>query len=299
MNGLKTLSLFDLHCDTAHELLAQNCRLCRNSLHIDLDRLCQYQNATQVFAVWTPDTLTGPARFENACRVIDNFKAEIKQNASRIALCRTYDEMIAAHASGRVAAILGIEGGGAFDGRLENINALYEMGVRIVTVTWNGPNELACGVPDDGGLTDFGRAALDRMADLGMIVDLSHANRQSFEEITDYYQGAMIASHSNAYEVCDHVRNLLPDARKKLGLIGINLYPPFVGEDILPHIRAMKDCNLALGCDFDGVSSLPDGISGVQDLPKLYECMAQEFGENFANQVFFNNAMEYMKNYLR
>ena len=84
-----------------------------------------------------------------------------------------------------------------------------------------------------------------------------------------------------------------------MGLIGINLYPPFVGEDILPHIRAMKDCPLALGCDFDGVSSLPDGVSGVQDLPKLHAKLAQEFGETFANQVFFNNAMEYMKNYLR
>lgn len=293
------LSLFDLHCDTAHELVVQNCRLGRNNLHIDLNRLCRYQKAAQVFAVWTPDTLQGGTRFDNACRVIDNFKREIAQNADRIALCCTYDEIVAAHDGGRVAAILGIEGGGAFDGKIENIKVLHEMGVRIVTVTWNGPNELACGVPDDGGLTAFGRAALDCMADLGMIIDLSHANRQSFEEITEYYQGPMIASHSNAFEVCDHVRNLTPQARKKLGLIGINLYPPFVGEDILPHIRAMKDCPLALGCDFDGVSSLPDGVSGVQDLPKLHERLAQEFGETFANQVFFNNAMEYMKNYLR
>lgn len=299
MNGSKTLSLFDLHCDTAHELLVQNSRLSRNELHIDLDRLCRFERAAQVFAVWTPDTLCGAARFNNACRVIENFKTELAQNADRIALCRTYGEIVAAHESGRVAAILGIEGGGAFDGKIENIKALHEMGVRIVTITWNGPNELACGVPDDGGLTAFGRAALDCMAELGMIVDLSHANRQSFEEITAYYQGPMIASHSNAFEVCDHVRNLTPQARQKLGLIGINLYPPFVGEDILPHVRAMKDCNLALGCDFDRVSSLPDAIRGVQDLPKLHAKLSQEFGETFANQVFFNNAMEYMKNYLR
>lgn len=299
MNGSKTLSLFDLHCDTAHELVVQNCSLCKNDLHIDLDRLCAYQKAAQVFAVWTPNTLNGSARFDNACRVIENFKREIAQNQDRVALCRTYNEIVAAHESGRVAAILGIEGGGAFDGKIENIQTLHEMGVRIVTITWNGPNELACGVPDDGGLTEFGRAALDCMAERNMIVDLSHANRQSFEEITEYYQGPMIASHSNAFEVCDHVRNLTAQARQKLGLIGINLYPPFVGEDILPHVRAMKDCNLALGCDFDGVSSLPDGVSGVQDLPKLHVKLTQEFGETFANQVFFNNAMEYMKNYLR
>ena len=299
MNGSKMLSLFDLHCDTAHELAVQNCRLCRNDLHIDLERLCAYDRATQVFAVWTPDTLKGAARFANACRVIENLKREIAQNEDRISLCCTYDEIVAAHDVDRVAAILAIEGGGAFDGKIENIKALHKMGVRIVTVTWNGPNELACGAPDEGGLTEFGRAALDCMADLGMIVDLSHANRQSFEEITAYYSGPMIASHSNAFEVCDHVRNLTSQARKKLGLIGINLYPPFVGEDILPHIRAMQDCNLALGCDFDGVSSLPDGVNGVQDLPKLHEQLVREFGVTFANQVFFNNAMEYMKNYLR
>jgi membrane dipeptidase len=293
------LSLFDLHCDTAHELYRQNLPLCNNDLHIDLDRLSRYDKAVQVFAVWTPKDLSGAARFDNACRVIENFIGEIQKNADRIALCVNYDQIVAAHAQGKVAAILGIEGGGAFDGKLDNIDVLHAFGVRIVTVTWNGPNELACGVPDEGGLTDFGRAALDRMADLGMIVDLSHANRQSFEEITAYYQGPLMASHSNAFEVCDHRRNLLPQARKKLGLIGINLYPPFVGEDILPHISAMCECPLALGCDFDGVDALPDGVSGVQDLPKLHARIAQTFGLTYANNVFFNNAMEFMKNYLR
>lgn len=299
MNGSKTLSLFDLHCDTAHEFYRQHRPLDSNDLHIDLDRLSRYDRAVQVFAVWTPGHLTGADRFTNACRVIGNFTKEMEKNADRIALCRTYDQIIAAHNSGRVAAILGIEGGGAFDGRLEHIDALHALGVRIVTVTWNGKNELAAGVPDEGGLTDFGRAALDRMKQLGMIVDLSHANRQSFLDICDYHRGPLIASHSNACEICDHRRNLPPDARKKLGLIGINLYPPFVGEDILPHIRAMRECPLALGCDFDGVDALPDGIAGVQDLPKLHARLAQELDENFANHVFFDNAMEFMKNYLR
>lgn len=293
------LSLFDLHCDTAHELYRQNLPLCNNDLHIDLERLSHYDKAVQVFAVWTPKDLIGAARFENACHVIENFNEEIKKNADRIALCVNYDQIAAAHAQGKVAAILGIEGGGAIDGKLENIDVLHALGVRIVTITWNGSNELACGVPDEGGLTEFGRAALDRMAHLGMIVDLSHANRQSFEEIADYYQGALIASHSNAFEVCDHRRNLLPQARKKLGLIGINLYPPFVGEEILPHIAAMRECPLALGCDFDGVDALPDGINGVQDLPKLHARIVQAFGLTQANNVFFNNAMEFMKNYLR
>ncbi len=288
-------SLFDLHCDTAHELYVTACDLYTNSLHIDLERLCRYEKAVQVFAVWTPNTLAGADRFDNACCVIDNLIKQI----DRITLCRSYAEIEQAHASGKVAALLGIEGGGAFDGKLENINALYAKGVRLVTVTWNGPNELACGVPEEGGLTDFGRAALTRMAQLGMIVDLSHANRQSFAEIAAVYQGPLIASHSNAFEVCDHLRNLTPDARKKLGLIGLNLYPPFVGEDILPHIEAMQDCPLALGCDFDGVDALPDGISGVQDLPKLYERIVARWGEEFANRVFFKNAMDYMKNYLR
>ncbi len=292
-------SLFDLHCDTAHELYTGRCALHTNQLHIDLDRLSRYEKAVQVFAVWTPDALTGAARFDNACRVIDNFTREIQINSDRIALCCSYADILAAHEQGKVAAILGIEGGGAFDGKLENIDTLHALGVRIVTVTWNGANELACGVPDEGGLTDFGRAALTRMGERGIIVDLSHANRQSFDEITAFYQGPLIASHSNAYEICDHVRNLTPAARKKLGLIGLNLYPPFVGEDILPHIEAMRDCPLALGCDFDGVDALPDGMAGVQDLPKLYERIAQRLGTEFADHVFFNNAMEYMKNYLR
>ncbi len=292
-------SLFDLHCDTAHELYTKHCALYTNDLHIDLDRLRRFDKAVQVFAVWTPDDLTGSARFDNACRVIDNFTKELQKNADRIVLCRSYADILSAHEQGKVAAILGIEGGGVFDGTLENIDILHALGVRIVTVTWNGPNELACGVPDEGGLTEFGRAALTRMANLGIIVDLSHANRQSFDEITAFYQGPLIASHSNAFEICDHVRNLTPAARQKLGLIGLNLYPPFVGEDILPHIEAMRDCPLALGCDFDGVSALPDGIAGVQDLPKLYGRIAERFGAEFANHVFFNNAMEYMKNYLR
>lgn len=299
MSGSSTLSLFDLHCDTAHELYRRGASLCTNDLHIDLDRLCRYRRAVQVFAVWTPSDLCGAERFDNACRVIDALSEQIAQNADRIALCTTYDQIVAAHGQGKVAALLGIEGAGAFDGKLSHVDTLYQKGVRLVTVTWNGPNELACGVPDAGGVTEFGYQALARMAQLGMIVDLSHANPQSFAEIVEAYDGPLIASHSNAYEVCGHRRNLSATARKRLGLIGLNLYPPFVGEDVMAHIEAMRDCPLALGCDFDGVDALPDGIDGVQDLPKLYERIVQVYGTALADDVFFNHAMEFMKKYLR
>lgn len=305
------MNLFDLHCDTASELYAQKKSLAENDLHIDLARLCAFPRCAQLFAVWTPPELSGKERTDHALRVIDYFRNELEKNSKFIALCTSAEELDQTLSAGRVAALLGIEGGGALDGSLENLRRLHSLGVRVLTLTWNGKNELGAGNPDPDGLSPFGEKALAEMEALGVIADLSHANPATFRGALEHSSQPLIASHSNASEVFDHPRNLFPADRARLaqrqGVQGLNLCPCFVGdpprlEDLVDHAAALCQTApgfAALGCDLDGIDSMPEPIRGVQDLPLLYEAVSERLGEEAAQALFFQNAYSFFHKNLR
>lgn len=308
---LEDITLADLHCDTAYELYRQQLPLNNEYLHITLDKLKKYRNAVQVFAAWTDSKLKGAARKEQAVKIIENFREQIEKNAKDISLCGCYNDIEKAWQDGKVAALLAIEGGGAFDGCIENIEFFAKLGVRIVTITWNSANELAVGQPDVGGLTEFGKAALDECKRANIIVDVSHANEESFFDICAYYDGPVVASHSNMRAVCAHPRNLTEEQLRtimdKKGLCGLNLYPSFVKSaqevflaDILPHIERAIDMGaqgcLCLGCDFDGVSALPEDVFGVQSMGALYNLLLESgYSKTAVDAIFYKNAMDFLK----
>ena len=275
------MNLFDLHCDTASELYAQKKSLAENDLHIDLARLCAFPCCAQIFAVWTPPELSGKERTDHALRVIDYFRNELEKNSRFIALCTSAKELDQTLAAGKVAALLGIEGGGALDGSLENLHRLHSLGVRVLTLTWNGKNELGAGNPDPDGLSPFGEKALAEMEALGVIADLSHANPATFRGALEHSSQPLIASHSNASEVFDHPRNLFPADRARIAqteqemytvnlggtAVGtvINVSPSYFSR-IVPNLRELTGYPLQQAADlFDATENL-DGfvaISGV------------------------------------
>jgi len=166
---------------------------------------------------------------------------------------------------------------------------------------------------DDRGLTAFGFLALDEMRKCGMILDISHMSVQSFKDAMRHYDGAVMATHSNAMSVCEFPRNLydwqLRELKDRGAFVGVNLCPLFLKIEndpnishILRHIeyliKALGESNVGFGCDFDGVDSLPEGIYGVEDMGKIYH-MTEFMGSSLRDDVFFNNGMEYlMKNLL-
>lgn len=200
-----------------------------------------------------------------------------------------------------VAGLLTLEEGGVLNNRPERLSRLYENGIRLITLTWNYEN--CIGSPNSRdpnvmkqGLKPFGTEVVERMNELGMIIDVSHLSDGGFWDCIRYSRRPVVASHSNARSLCPHPRNLSDEMLRALGekggVAGVNFYSAFLKsssgrgetlraemEDLIRHICRMIDQagedGVALGSDFDGfeTEALPEKISGVQDMERLWDAM--------------------------
>ena len=309
--------VFDLHCDTAYELLGKSKRevgsLRKNECHIDLERASQLPGYSQCFACFTtpleklPDGITVSELFE---REMVTVLREVEKNKDLISLVYSPEEIEENTKNRKMSAILTIEGPAGFGFDPALLEDLYKIGFRITTLGWNEKNELCGSHKTGGGLTDLGREYVFEAQRLGMLIDVSHISDEAFWDIMHITRGPVIASHSNSRAVCNDSRNLTDDMFKAIcktgGVAGLNLYPGFLGENatvdtvcdhVLHWLELGGEKHIALGGDLDGVESLPDGFAGVQDYPKLAECMlARGIDEQTVRNIFWNNAMGVLKN---
>ena len=186
-----------------------------------------------------------------------------------IALCRTQAEIDAAVGRGQIAFVLAIEGAECVQDGVESLRVFYELGVRVMGLTWNQRNLLAEGVGEEragGGLTELGRVFVQEANRLGIILDVSHLSVKSFWDLIDASEAPVIASHSNAKALCCHRRNLDDDQIRALaqkgGIVGVNAVPSFIDDDpqnaslerMLDHIDYIAGLigqeRVALGPDF-------------------------------------------------
>lgn len=274
----------DLHCDTILDLQEGRRRLGERSArgHIDLPRLREGGVDVQVFAVYVAPRVAprGPAR---AQELIAAFKAAVAAHPDQIVQVTTVAGIEQAQREGKVAAVLSIENGDALGGEVRALDVFYQQGVRMLGLTWNPSNALGDGAlgREHGGLTDLGRAVLQRMEALGIVVDVSHLSEAAFWDALRATRGPVVASHSNASALHPHPRNLTDDQLRAVarrgGVVGVNFYPGFLGaaamERVLDHIahmvRVMGVDHVALGSDFDGISQAPAGLEDVSRLPNL------------------------------
>ncbi len=187
--------------------------------------------------------------------------------------------------------LLTIEGGEAFQGDAAQVDRFADMGVRIAAIIWNNENGLAHPAVSGSaeGLTPLGRAIVARMRERRMAVDVSHLNVQGFWEILDADVPPM-ATHSCAYALCPHPRNLNDDQLRALfaagGFVGVNFYPRFLRPDatadvdrVIDHMAYMCDLGgencVGLGSDFDGIDLWPDGLRTADDVPALLRRMRE------------------------
>ena len=263
------MRLFDLHCDTIGECWKQKKDLFENNLHLSLQRGSAYAPWRQVFAVFIPDSCRGEAAWNYFQGIYDDFLHQLETHKDAVSFCRTSDELARAEREGKCAAILSVEGGAVLGGRLDRIQKLHAMGVRLITLTWNGANELGCGCGKRcaGGLTPLGKEAVREMERTGVAVDVSHLSRRGFRDVAGLARAPFLASHSNCNAVYRHPRSLtdrqIDCIITRGGLIGINLYRAFLGRPgsagfaaAHRHIRHVLERGgehvLALGSDFDG-----------------------------------------------
>jgi len=209
-----------------------------------------------------------------------------------------------------------VEGGAALGGRLEMLDRLWETGVRMMTLTWNAPNEIGSGSETQQGLTSFGRDVVRRMEELGMMVDVSHLNDTGFWEVAKLARRPFLATHSDSRAVRDHSRNLTDEQFKAIrdmgGIVGINFCTMFLADvemddrnvtedQLMAHILHFldlggEDC-VALGSDFDG-ATLPAFLEGAESLRTLREIMLKAgLGEALTDKICFRNALDFWKRY--
>lgn len=308
------MNFLDFHCDTIGECYLQNKPLLNNDLHISLEKAKVFSKYGQMFAIWIPDEKRGDEAFSYYKSILDCFSGEMRKNMDRILPCRSPSDIESAFSAGKHAALLAVEGGAVLGGSLENLDILYQDGVRLMTLTWNGTNEIGngCFAEDQGGLTPFGKAVIAKMHALHMLVDVSHLNERGFYDVAQISDAPFLASHSNAKIVQNRyaaARNLTDDQIRILiernGLIGVNLCADFLGNDgqtgmdaVLRHIMYFLDLGaqacLAFGCDFDGCTVHPD-LNGLDRIPNLFDYLLQHgISETTLTSIFFENGYRFL-----
>ena len=319
--------VFDLHCDTLDRLAlsgdptvpggfyehdagvsrARMSRLDDNDAHISLARMARF-DWRQCFAVYVPDELRGDAAWSLFERVRRFWENETDRCSAKVARVRDAAGAAAAFEQGRSAAMLTVEGCSFLedDAQAEQrLDALAEAGVRMATLTWNGPNALGSGNDTSDGLTPFGRRMIRGLEERGIVVDASHLNDAGFRDLLAVAERPFACSHSNARAVCPHPRNLedwqLREIAERSGIVGLNFYNAFLREDgaeassddVLRHVDHMLNVAgeglLALGSDYDG-SDVPRWLDPCDKVADLHALLAREFGAAIAERIFHGNA---------
>ncbi len=298
--------VMDLHADTAklmdklgYDLAARHewrpPRLANYAGHLDLPRMRDGGLAGQFFGLWTMPSVLD--RKERGCAAsvasqLDALDDAMAKHPTQLTWARTGAEVRAAKASGRIAALGGIEGGQALEARLDVIEPFARRGVRYLGLLHFSAN--AIGAPAKGrgsdpsqGLTEFGRDVIRECERCGVIVDLAHINRRGFMEAIELATLPLMVSHTGVVGVHKHWRNIDDEQLRAVaaggGCVGVIFAPRFLGgasiDSVIEHLLHIIDVAgedaPALGSDFDGFVIPPDGLEDIAALPNLTVALAR------------------------
>ena len=299
------MKVVDMHCDTIAALAErgqEGWSLLKNGFHVNLEGMEKGDYLLQNFALFVA-LQEGKDPWAKVNELADCFEKQMRDFGDRIAWARSFSDIEKAEKEGKMCALLTVEEGAVCRGSLEKLRLLFERGVRMLTLTWNYPNELGypnVAVPETGkgkpdfrrpqtekGLTQKGIEFVKEMQRMGMIVDVSHLSDAGFYDVLAHTDRPFVASHSNARAVCPNVRNLTDDMIRRLaergGVTGLNFCPSFLEEGaeenekpvldaVVRHAKHIADVGgiecLGLGSDFDGIPT-PKGLEGAGKMPLL------------------------------
>ncbi len=266
----------------------------RTPFHTDIERLRAGMVGAQFWSVYIPFAATeeGAARvqleqIDIALQIIDRYPDVLE-----LALDASDVERI--FAAGKIASMLGMEGGHAIENSLGALRAYHALGVRYMTLTHNGTLDWADAANDEhrhGGLTPFGEEVVREMNRLGMLVDLSHTSPETMHDALDVAEAPVIWSHADTRGVRDHPRNVPDDVLARLpengGVVMITFVPSFLTDqdeatidDVIAHIERVVEVagieHVGIGSDYDGISSTPLGMEDVSSYPKLFAALSRQ-----------------------
>jgi membrane dipeptidase len=221
------------------------------ALHTDIARLRQGRLGGQFWSVYIPTTLKGGDAVRAVIEQIDDVHRLVETYPDTFALARTADDVVRIHRSGKIASLIGIEGGHSIGNSLAVLRQLYALGAGYMTITHSDNDDFADSATADpvhGGLTPFGKLVIAEMNRLGMLVDLSHVAPKTMNDVLDIAAAPVIFSHSSARAVTDHARNVPDDVLRRVkdndGVVMVSWVPGFSSEKVRAR-DAAKDAEEA------------------------------------------------------
>ena len=275
-------------------------------LMTDIPRLRAGQVGGQFWSVYVPSSLQGDGAVTATLEQIDAVHRMVRRYPDVFALARTAGEVERAFAAGRIASLIGIEGGHSINGSLGTLRMMYALGARYMTLTHNDNTPWADAATDEpahGGLTAFGEEVVAEMNRLGMLVDLSHVAPATMAAALRVGTAPVIFSHSSCRALCDHPRDVPDDVLAALpdngGVAMVTFVPAFVSQayadwaaadadgpppevtigqvaDHVDHVREIAGpAHIGVGGDYDGVGRQPRGLEDVSCYPALFAELAR------------------------
>jgi membrane dipeptidase len=311
---LSTTPLVDGHNDlpwaireydaAPHDVVAYDLRS-RTPGHTDIARLRDGMVGAQFWSVYIPFRAVEEGAAKVQLEQIDIAHQIIRRYPDTFELALTADDAVRIFREGRIASMLGMEGGHAIENSLGALRAFYDLGVRYMTLTHSANIDWAdscCALREHGGLTPFGREVVREMNRLGMLIDISHVSAETMHQSLDVSEAPVIFSHSNARALTSHPRNAPDDVLRRMpdngGVVMITFVPQFLNEevmnwwnqpaerrsgstepratmdDVIRHIEHVRDVAgidyVGIGADYDGISVVVQGLEDTSTYPALF-----------------------------
>jgi len=241
MDDMRRFFVFDAHCDTALRLVGDDPVDLGRRLeegHVDLPRMKEGGVGAQVFACWTDPDLSVDRWMPGTLEMAAAVKAQADRNPDLLTVALSGSEILDAKESGRIAAVIGVEGGHALGGSVAALEELHAAGVRCLTLTWMNTNEIADSADGEEkwkGLSPAGRDIVAAMNRLGVVADLSHASDRTFFDTIGASSKPVLVSHSSARAICGINRNISDEMLRALpgngGVACVNFFPAFLDRE--------------------------------------------------------------------
>jgi membrane dipeptidase len=223
---------------------------------IDIPRMREGNLSAIFFSIWIPSKVTGPAAVKQALAQIDAVREQVKKHPKDLVLAATVAEVRKAHSDGKIAALMGVEGGHMINSDLNVLRKFAQLGVRYMTLTHSGNDEWADSSSDKAlhnGLTPFGKDVVREMNKLGIMVDISHVSDKTFRDALEVSKAPLIASHSSCRAICSAPRNMtdqmIKDLAAKGGVIQINYHVSFLSQEFLDAEKADPQINKTIAIE--------------------------------------------------
>jgi membrane dipeptidase len=273
--------------------------------HTDIPRLRRGMVGAQFWSVYVPFRGVAEGAARTQLEQIDIARQVIARYSDVFELALTSDDVLRIFRAGKIASMLGMEGGHVLENSIGALRAYYDLGARYMTLTHSANIDWAdscCALRQLGGLSAFGREVVREMNRLGMLVDISHVSAETMMDALDVTEAPVIFSHSSARAVTEHPRNVPDDVLRRLpqngGVVMITFVPSFINaentrwsqlqgeqrraspepratiDDVIRHIEHVRRVagidHIGIGGDFDGISSTPAGLEDVSTYPALF-----------------------------